>query len=274
MNMDNRAGSLAFSRPSLAVPVERALVPEPFTAPVRSGRLGLEVADFGRGEVLDGDTAGLTRLYDDLVGGSPGKLSVHGPFLDLNPISPEPGLRSLTRSRYLQAIEAAARLGADHVVFHTQFHPVLRMPGYPRRWVEESAAFWSDLVPVLRRARLTAVLENMWDPCPDFLVELLDLVGSPHLRACLDTGHVNLFSRVPLPGWVAALDRRLTYVHLSDNHGGWDEHLAVGDGVIDFVPFFDALAGRGLNPRFIIEVETGEKVDRSLEALGWRDLVG
>ena len=137
----------------------------------------------------------------------------------------------------------------------------------------ESAQFWIDLLPLIQAANTTVVLENMWDPCPDYLADLLDAVKSPLLQACIDTGHTNLFSRVPLKGWVERLGKHLRYVHLTDNHGGWDEHLAIGDGSIDFEPFFRALISHDLHPIFVPEMPTYDQVVRSLETLGWSNIL-
>jgi len=234
--------------PMVAVPVKKAEVPRDLVRAFESGRLGVEVSDFGYPSVLNGEWAERLSLYREAP--ALRLVSVHGPFLDLNPTSPEPGVAELTRARYLLAVRIAGELGAGRLVLHTQFNANLRLPRYPARWVEENVRFWSGLLPVLEAARVTVTLENMWDPCPDYIAELLDRVASPHLAACLDVGHAHLFSRVPVRQWVRALGPHLVHVHLSDNSGGWDEHLAVGDGSVDFEAFFAALAEDGLHEGF------------------------
>ena len=240
---------------------------------LRDGRIGIEVDDFAYPRVLDGDWQQRVDAYRANRGLVKGGLSLHGPFLDLNPVSPEPRLVQVTQERYAQVLEIAGVLGADYLVLHTQFNPTLRHPSYPQRWVQESARFWTDLLPLIEAAKTSIVLENMWDTCPDYVADLLDAVNNPSLKACLDTGHANMFSRVPLKGWVERLGKHLRYVHLTDNHGGWDEHLAVGDGNIDFEPFFQAILNHDLHPVFVPEVPTYDQVVRSLEKLGWSSIL-
>lgn len=46
---------------------------------------------------------------------------------------------------------------------------------------------------------------------------VLDEVGSPRLKACLDTGHRLLFSRESLERWFEVLGDRIVYLHPTDN---------------------------------------------------------
>ncbi len=49
---------------------------------------------------------------------------------------------------------------------------------------------------------------------------------------CLDTGHTNHASKKPLTEWLDILAPWITHLHLHDNHGVIDEHLAIGAGNI------------------------------------------
>jgi sugar phosphate isomerase/epimerase len=99
------------------------------------------------------------------------------------------------------------------------------------------------------------VFENLWDPQPEILRRVLDGVSRENFKANLDTGHVNIYSKVPLERWVEVLGDHLYYVHLNDNCGDSDSNLVPGDGNIGWERFFDALRKNGLKPRNCIEVE-------------------
>ena len=71
---------------------------------------------------------------------------------------------------------------------------------------------------------------------------------------CLDPGHTFAFGDAPLKTWVNALGKYLGQIHLHDNHGEEDEHLALGKGSIDFQPVFDLLTSDKEN-RIIITLE-------------------
>jgi len=84
---------------------------------------------------------------------------------------------------------------------------------------------------------------------------VLDGVNSENFKALLDTGHTNIFSKVPIKQWVEALADHLSYIHLNDNNGDFDSNLAPGEGNIKWDRFFDALKSYGLKPRICLEVE-------------------
>ena len=83
-------------------------------------------------------------------------------------------------------------------------------------------------------------MENFF-ATPDALGAFIEQLPSEGLGVCLDLGHAHALSRTPLAAWFARLGPRIAQFHLHDNHGVWDEHLAVGDGTVDYTAF-DALS--------------------------------
>jgi sugar phosphate isomerase/epimerase len=79
----------------------------------------------------------------------------------------------------------------------------------------------------------------------DELVWYLDHLPSPNLSWTFETGHANL---VP-EGVIGFLDRvgieRLGQIRLSDNHGDFENHLAPGQGNVDFDPLIERLGELG-----------------------------
>jgi sugar phosphate isomerase/epimerase len=70
------------------------------------------------------------------------------------------------------------------------------------------------------------------------LFELLEEVE--FLGVTLDVGHAHL-ARVPLPAVVQQLGQRLRHVHVHDNDGSGDQHMAVGHGTVDWTGLIKAL---------------------------------
>lgn len=233
------------------------------------GIFGLEVVGFAAPQVLDGDWEERLRQLQPICRSVPGPISMHGPFLDLSPASPEPRLQALTRERYRHALQIAQALGARYLVLHTQFNPNLRQPTYPALWLEQNLRFFTDLLPAIVDAGATIVLENMWDSHPDHLAQLLAALPKEQFAACLDAGHAHLHSQVGYRSWIEALGDRLQYIHLSDNHGDWDEHLALGQGTVDFPGLLDGLRSIQSQPWFVFEVKLWSEVQQSLRHLGW-----
>ena len=81
--------------------------------------MGVETIRFSVAMNLDEFSRQIEIARGDLrdLGNPP--LSVHGPFLDLNPMSFDSRVRQVTKERFEQAYEAARILGAGRVVFDT-----------------------------------------------------------------------------------------------------------------------------------------------------------
>ena len=65
---------------------------------------------------------------------------------------------------------------------------------------------------------------------------LLSLLGhfKERLWFCFDSGHFNLFSKLPVEEWLVPLRDYVREFHLHDNHGRSDQHLPVGRGTFPF----------------------------------------
>ena len=193
------------------------------------------------------------------------KCSVHGPFLDLAPGASDPEILEVTRRRLGAAVEKAALFSPAHMVCHPIYEE--RRFGYNRRrWLEASLETWEAVARRSRELGFRLVLENVWEEKPEELAGLLE--GLDDVGFCLDVGHANVFSRVDLIGWLEVLGPHLTALHLHDNHGTWDDHLAIGQGGIDFPGLFSWLDQHGIRPRVVtLEPHEEHQLWPSLEAL-------
>ena len=233
------------------------------------GSCGLEVAAFSSPRLLAADWRGELAKWQSICQNIPGLISVHGPFLDLSPASPEPGLRLLTAKRYRQALTVAKALQARYLVLHTQFNPNLTQPDYPGLWLEANLQFFERLLPEIEDAGVMVVLENVFDQRPAHLAQLLGGLPVTHFGACLDAGHAHLYSQVAWGQWVGELGERLAYIHLSDNRGVWDEHLALGQGTVDVLGLLDTLQASHSHLPCVLEVGSFAEVKQSLKFLDW-----
>ena len=188
-------------------------------------------------------------------------LGVHLPFMDLNPISANPGMRDMSLDMHHRALDFAAEAGADYAVLHAR--GVRCSPQGDRT----GAPLWEEaLRKLLQHANgrgLIFCLENADDlrPLADVRT-LLDRIDGLHL--CLDIGHLHerlyplpfeqrfLLSlndrfhprpfrwkkRLPMnpyPDWPEAcrdFGDRLACIHLH-NHDGREAHRPLRQGKID-----------------------------------------
>jgi sugar phosphate isomerase/epimerase len=167
-------------------------------------------------------------------------VTVHGPFMDLNPGALDPLVREATRHRFRQTLDLAARCQALLAVFHPGFDR-WRYGGRTDQWLAASRTFWPPLIEQAAAQGCPLVLENIFDEHPEPLATLLNQLDSPWLGHCFDVGHWNLFANVSLRDWLDALGDRLVHLHLHDNDGASDAHLPAGEGNIDFAALFRLL---------------------------------
>jgi sugar phosphate isomerase/epimerase len=182
--------------------------------------------------------------------------TIHAPSRGVNIASLLEPIRRASVEVTGQCFEVAADVGAS-VIIH---------PGYfaweeerPRAELQLRRSI-HDLTHMAEDLGIRFFIENMgnWNyfflRCPDELA-LLDGAGF-----ALDVGHAHLNHCLP-----AFLARPIQHIHLHDNNGDEDTHMAIGAGTIDFVPVIGAVEREKLIP--VIEVDTLEGVMESIRAL-------
>jgi sugar phosphate isomerase/epimerase len=161
-------------------------------------------------------------------------VSIHAPFgglLDLS--NPHPRGRHTAINGILTAASALKSLGGSIVVVHAT--DVSR----DREDVEQRLANCVASLSTLSRAcqhmslalAIESPLPHLIGGHPDEFAWILQHVDS-HAGVCLDTGHTTLGGQ-----WERFLEiagDRLIHVHANDHQGQFDDHLAPGDGIIDW----------------------------------------
>jgi sugar phosphate isomerase/epimerase len=192
------------------------------------------------------------------------EISFHGPFMDLSPGGVDRRVKEVTRDRFLRVIDLAQFFKPKTIVFHPGYDP-WKFDGNTAIWLASSLETWEPLVERAEARGLTLAIENVFEETPETLKLLLEKIDSPRFRFCFDTGHHNVFSRLPLEAWLESLGKYLYEVHLHDNHGTTDEHLPVGEGTFDFDRFFGLLSKMNLAPVLTLEPHEEEHLRRTLE---------
>ncbi len=229
--------------------------------------LNLEVTTFSKPQYLDDSDAHLAEYKRNLSELPSCRILVHGPFIDLNIVSSDPGIAAISRARYLQSIRCARELGAEAITFHTQYNPLLRLGSYIREWLVGTARFLVEMTQDPVCEGLDIYVENMFEDSPDLMVELMKAVDSPRVGITLDVGHVGVYGKGEYSRWIRMMAPYIRHVHLSDNHGMVDEHLPLGSGIVDFKEVFASLARFDVRPTYTIEMGSPEKQQESLDYL-------
>lgn len=173
-------------------------------------------------------------------------VSLHMPILGINIASTNPGVRRESVRQIEQTISEAARLGAAGVVVHPGGPPYEEI--MPRdRGLPHAIESLHGLCEAAATAGVEIYLENMPDVALganlprighniiygvkyEELRHIYDSVRHPSLRLCLDLGHAFLAGRQTLDAMLR--DPDVVHVHVNDNLGWRDDHLAWGDGEI------------------------------------------
>jgi sugar phosphate isomerase/epimerase len=191
-------------------------------------------------------------------------LTLHAPFMDLNPGAVDPMIRSVAQMRFRQLLNVAAVLRPRAAVFHAAYDK-WRYSGRTDVWLNNSIDIWRTVVDTASNIGMRVAVENVFDEDPEALRMLIERIDRPDFGFCFDTGHFNLFSKVPLEQWFAGLGRRLIEVHLHDNDGTADSHWALGRGDVDFEKFFALLREHAPDPVYTIEAHQKQDIETSLE---------
>lgn len=185
--------------------------------------------------------------------------SVHGPMFDLNLTSENASVRQTALSELKQAIEIGAEIQADHVIIDPGvcLYSIFDKRQAQRRAIEAI----SELQQHAKKYGQPIAIENIGHKGTELFDQaafcnLLDHFSDTEmLGLVLDTGHAHL-NHWNIPEVIHKTNDQLLAIHLNDNDGVTDNHLAIGDGTIDWTPVFKALQHVPDSCRFILEYNT------------------
>lgn len=196
--------------------------------------MGLEIIDFCIPENLESEAA-IEKKRGMLA---PFKhVSLHAPYYEIFPSAIDPMIRSVAMHRLKQALEACRKLGVRRMVVHSGYAPQMY---YPQWFVPKSIEFWREFVQYLPE-NFELLIENVLDVLPDYIAEVCDSIADSRVKICLDLGHANAYSDLPVVEWIKYLGDRIAHVHLHNNNGIQDEHAPPEYGSMDIAHLMDVL---------------------------------
>jgi sugar phosphate isomerase/epimerase len=199
-------------------------------------------------------------------------------------VHPEKAKRVQALDLFKLAVEAASFFGCETIQGDSYTPPLEFVGGTPykeaikfgqRYQVKIDPAFrwdhlWNWLVDSIgacadeaERANLKFCLEPRVGEIisnTDALLRLMDAVDADNFGAVLDTGHQHAQKEI-LPLSVEKLGSRIHYLHVSDNDGQTNEHLAVGRGTVDWDGLFTALKKHAFSGYVAVDVGGVPDVD-------------
>ncbi|MCF6459839.1 sugar phosphate isomerase/epimerase family protein [Clostridium sp. Cult3] len=218
--------------------------------------IGVEIQEFVEPNLKDDEIENLVYEYEKLLKNFSHTKSLHGPFLDLKPASPDRDIRNISYKKYLRTLEIARELDMDYVIFHSQINPWLNEPYIKSLNNNQNKDFWHHILEDIKGFKGQIVLENIFEDDPLILKELIETIDFPNIRVCLDIGHAKLRTSKPLEKWVKELGQYVEYVHLHWNEGLYDEHVRPEDEDISYVK--ELLSKYNTNPIVALEYKVND----------------
>ncbi len=196
-------------------------------------------------------------------------VTVNGPIFDLNPGSFDDFIREHTKNVFLRTIELSYSIGSPRVILTSGFSPFLDGEALIG-WRNLAIEVWKSCLDKATDHNVSICIENRYETVPDILTDLVSEMNNEMFGVCLDTGHVNVYSRKNLLHWVKELKEITMEIHLNDNNGKTDGHLALGEGTLDVLPLFRALRKHGTWPPMVFEmgIQQIEQSFKHLESSG------
>jgi sugar phosphate isomerase/epimerase len=202
------------------------------------------------------------------------RLTLHAPFQDLLPGALDDRMLAASRRRLRQAFGYLPVFQPVAIVCHLGYERRFYGGDTPK-WLARAAATFKELAAIAAAQKVTVMLENVYETEPDLHLELLRRVAAPNLKVCLDAGHLFAFGGGDWPRWLETLAPVIGQLHLHDNHGDADHHLALGSGSIPLKEILQFLAGRGPQPLITLEPHQEGSLHPSLDHLAqiwpWED---
>jgi sugar phosphate isomerase/epimerase len=200
------------------------------------------------------------------------KITLHGPFMDLVPGGLDHMLLAASRKRLDRFFDIIPVFEPDQVVCHTGYDPCYYRMHW-KEWLTNSIGTWEPHVNRAERFGFKLLLENVYETDPEVHCALFNAISSNAFGFCLDVGHHHVFGKNPLKEWVETLGDKIMELHLHDNHGKEDTHLAVGKGSVDFARLFKLINEKGLSPTITLEPHKEETLWQSLASEDLKDFI-
>ena len=222
--------------------------------------LGIELAEFCTAWNMDRDFAQVDPQVREKLACSD-RFVLHAPFNELFPCAIDLQARELAARRYRQAMALAEGYGIRKLVIHGGFQPFMY---YPVWYVEQSIVFWKEFVQTVPRDTVLC-LENVLEPEPYLLRDIVAAVDDPRLRLCLDVGHVNAYSQIPVERWLEDWAPWLSHYHIHNNDGSAETHQPLFSGSMDLKSLLTEIQKRTPEASLTLELYESESSLRWME---------
>ncbi|WP_028579858.1 sugar phosphate isomerase/epimerase family protein [Desulfogranum japonicum] len=192
--------------------------------------------------------------------------TLHAPFHDLTPGGFDREIIRVTREKLTLVFNLLPVFQPKSIVCHLGYNNLKHSQDL-NRWLDVCTETWTPLLESAQRYHVPVMFENTYEHAPSIHMALLERLAPLNPKCCLDTGHILAFSTTSWENWYSAFLPHLGQLHLHDNNGSTDQHLALGQGIFHFDNFFSELQNKEELPIITLEQRSVEDVLHSLSYL-------
>ncbi|MDR1677332.1 MAG: sugar phosphate isomerase/epimerase [Deltaproteobacteria bacterium] len=241
-----------------------------------------------RGEIsfkYGGDKTSLAQhkeLAKIVAGELPG-CAIHLPYNGKGPSFNNVDESSLEQLK--NTLEAIRLYNPDHLIGHPEFNSLTDSASGVRKYLgqkkgpldsdfhepsqeflDQSVIYWQEF---LKASPAYLYLENTYEHSPLPIMRIIELLGDQS-GCCLDVGHWFYYAMGKhwdnFSEWLTLIGPRLKHLHLHDNNGEADQHLALGQAEIDLPKMWELLKEGECRPTYTLE---NHKLDGLLQSLAY-----
>ncbi len=184
------------------------------------------------------------------------KCTIHAPFIDMSPGSFDDKIREITLKRFLNILDLSAIFKPLNIVFHPGYIDAIQ-GWFFDMWLERSYNTWKEVINYCKKINQKISIENVFEKNTVVIERLIKKINSDFCGVCFDIGHHNVFGEITVEEWFKKFKDKIFEIHLHDNDGTFDYHLAVGEGNIDFENLLKLL--KTYSPDAILTLEAHDK---------------
>jgi len=169
-------------------------------------------------------------------------------------------------STTIRSIEACAKLGVPNIVVHQQDIGGFLSREYRHLNLKRNRAFFEKLFPAMEKTGVCVLIENSCDrhaptkqentrhygSLASELLDMVEYIDHPLVRVCWDIGHANI-QGVDQYKSILELGDCLRAVHIADNYGDVDSHVAPFQGTTNMDAVMQGLLDSGYKGYFTFE---------------------
>ena len=195
------------------------------------------------------------------------KFLLHAPMRDVNIFSFVPEIKRVSLEILKEILDVASMFDIEIVTVHSGYIPDYDFDLYKPVMLDSFAKcnkYLADYDIVL-------AIENIYEFFGETLNNILKLASSvmatEKIKLTYDAGHANIVGRESQSEFIRKIQNSIVNVHLHDNDGSDDEHLALGKGTLPLKDIIVSLKRTGYNGALIIENKSMKEALESREKL-------